>query len=710
MPRYRSQSQGGYQGGYGGYNSQQPRQSAAFEYESFFNPIPLDFVQEELGRRQDRFDTSFAGATQGQDEMNQTLVGMPDIEGKRNLVNKSVEGMNKLVDEKYGGDWGRASKEIASRVTSARSNPFWNAQSEAQKQRGLAQELKTKYGQDAFIFNDPTNLSVLDENGQVRGMDQFQPDIVQKGDYVKTAKQLIQGLEPDINAYGLTEAEIDGFLKNKTVSKITEDKIKAFAESEEVQQAFLTQHSEIQRGFNEGSDELKQQFGLEGSAKEFARKQLMGAGRSLINRQEKVDYRVDTPDQVAKAAAAKAAANRVPKPTTNTSDIVGKKWVGQTPTRNFKFNESGNIATAEERVKTWTDTPSPDMMLPVFQSYGIPNVIPPGLIARGLEGIKEFIKISAKGIPIGDDRNIPITALGLMAKEAETIGEFFAKAAVAKDETAYKEIATLHPDLIEAGYTPQEVIDIKSSADEDLQQESQTLFNYGVDWQQATSKNLIYDSDNKSEGRLFNQKLYVNGELVSGTDKEKLVAKQLGYKVGSENFKEAINQSRISDISYTGNTPGEFVMSVPNKNGKSHSTFEIAPHQAIQELATPSWNIAEFIRSAGASKRLQEFTVNGKVAEKDEDGNLRVPTQHRVDTNGDGEKDTDTFYYVESQINPESKKYETRITSVIEIDGEMFRVNDKELTLKDVIDLDKEQVREQLTTNKNKEQTGYTNK
>jgi hypothetical protein len=264
------------------------------QYESFFNPIPIDFLQQELGKRQGRYDAAYAGSLAAQDELSNVQVGMADLASKNEIISQGIGDINKLVEDKYGGDWGRASKEVARNVSSLRANPFWNAQAEAQKQREIAQELKIKYGPDAMVFNDPTALSVMNVAGGVRGFDQFQPDIIQRGDWLGTARELLSGLTANELPTGLTQADIKGFLQSGQISEIKRKKIEGLAEDPAIQRAFLNEHPEFRRGFEEGTEGLKQQFGLEGEdISSLVRDQLLGAGASAEFRKETRRYMDD---------------------------------------------------------------------------------------------------------------------------------------------------------------------------------------------------------------------------------------------------------------------------------------------------------------------------------------------------------------------------------------------------------------------------------
>jgi len=283
MPRQGYYSGGGYRGG--GYQSNfryDNNQPLAFQYQSFYDPSRVgDFIQSSQQSGQE-YDIAYAGALAAQDELAQSLVGMKDIAAKNQILNESIGDMNTTVKEKYGGDWGAAAKDIAAQVTQVRSDPFWNTAKEADRQRKIAEDLKIKYGPNAFIFNDPTKIGVMDKEGKLRGAEAFTPDIVERGDWVQTARELMSGLTADeYERFGLGKGELTGFLEGKKVSAITREKIERMASDPAIQQLFLGQHSEIRRGISELSPEQQQQHGLLGkTAQDVAYESLLGAGAS----------------------------------------------------------------------------------------------------------------------------------------------------------------------------------------------------------------------------------------------------------------------------------------------------------------------------------------------------------------------------------------------------------------------------------------------
>jgi len=256
------------------------------QYESFFNPVPIEFLQDQLRGRQGQYDTAFAGALEQQDAMAQQQVGMSDIASKNQLIQEGMGNIDKMVEEKYGGDWSRASKEVARNITQIRANPFWNAQAEVEKKRDAYQTRVDKFGDSGLRFGaDPRQLSTLDEEGKVRDVGAFAGEVVEKGDHLKTARELMAGITPDDNPWGLSEAAIDNFVQYGQVEEVDRDKIEAFADDPAIQEALLTRHGEIRRS-GELSEAQQKQHGFFGKTpEEYAKTQLLGAGASSVYRQ-----------------------------------------------------------------------------------------------------------------------------------------------------------------------------------------------------------------------------------------------------------------------------------------------------------------------------------------------------------------------------------------------------------------------------------------
>ena len=126
----------GYQQGYSrsNYQYQQPNVQ---QYQSFFDPIPLEFLQDQLGQRQGKYDTAYAGALAAKETMASQQAALQDLGSKNQIIGDVMGNIDKTIEEKYGGDWGRGAKEIARMVSSARQNPFWETKNNLRKRDRL---------------------------------------------------------------------------------------------------------------------------------------------------------------------------------------------------------------------------------------------------------------------------------------------------------------------------------------------------------------------------------------------------------------------------------------------------------------------------------------------------------------------------------------------------------------------------------------------
>jgi hypothetical protein len=576
------------------------------QYESFFNPVPLDFLQEELGRRQDRFDTSYAGALGAKDELAQRQVGLLDMADKNRIIDNATKDINKLVDEKYGGDWGKASKEVARQVTNVRANDFWNAQSEMQKKREQFNELATKYGPQAMIFGqDPRNMTTLDEQGKVRSTDQF-GEVIQQGDWGGTARKIFSSLTPDmISDAQLSEAE-HAMLRQGNWKGIKREKLEKLAKDPAIQQAFLQSHPEFARGFMEGDDRMKQQFGLQGnSINEAVEKTLLGNILPAAHSQTTYDFRQDAEKlQLQKARMdAAASASLGPITTTTETPITESGYKGIKEPKETHFSSSGALMTPAERLQQKkTAVTVKDLPL-----TGIKEV--DTLIVAGKSW--DLVKEALMNTP-GPHQDI--------IQSVNSIKEYSAAVQYKKEKEMIDTIRQEQPNL--ADMTDAEVMNAKYTADKALEQQTGRVRNLGGDWQNAMSDEYILDGDRV--GNMFQQQIMIDGKSISGTDKEKLFRKELNLGKNVD-MSKVLKTARVQGINFTSDIPGELVVNVIDGDNKPR-VLQIAPNDQVQALATPVKVISDIIRTNGTDENITSFAVNGEPARQIEDGTWIVPS------------------------------------------------------------------------------------
>ena len=239
------------------------------QYESFFNPIPLEFVQQNLQQHQQKYDVGYGEALAAKDMYAGTEVGVEDIAGKNQLVTDFTKNMDTMVKEKYGGDWGRASKEVARMVTNVRQNPFWDTAKTLKERREQERQLVMKYGPKALQFKSLQGVSAIDPaTGQVRKPEELEFDVQEQGDWQGYMKTILSSINPDQYGIGLTDAE-KGYLSHGEYSKIDRKKLDKIIDSPEVINAFLNSNPEFGKAVKAGLRYGEYEGNVKEAAKDF---------------------------------------------------------------------------------------------------------------------------------------------------------------------------------------------------------------------------------------------------------------------------------------------------------------------------------------------------------------------------------------------------------------------------------------------------------
>lgn len=542
------------------------------QYESFFNPIPLEFVQEQFDRRQGAYDEAYAGAMQAKDQFNNAKVGAPDIQYAKQLTNQFVEDTDKMVQEQFGGDWGKAAKTIARNVTNVRGNEFWQKAEILDKRREEERALTSKYGPNALVFKSVQNKSVYDPTTkQMINPESMSYDVLEKGDWNKTIQDVIGKINPDSNPYGLTRADF-GYLRSGQITEISSDKLKKIAEDPNIQQAIISAHPEMARAFNELPDKRESLFGDAPDLRQAVQSMISGNIGSQQFKQKEEKYVQDWQLKAEQEAAAEAA--KVDGQSTSiTTPIEGSGYRG-VPKINDSWFKNG-VLTVPTRELQQTSVP--------FTGAGFTD--------NNSGGANKYVNI-----------------INQIKKENPGIVNY-SKA-----------------DGSQGVRNDQEIYKIKRSADEKLAQQTGKIWTISPDWQEAQTRSMIMNDG--TLGPIFNQELYVDGKHISGEKKVKMFQEELGIKNDSE-LKEVLKSARVQGINYTGRTPGELTINVIGKDGKPH-TVEMSPNDQMQSVATPVYMLSEIIRTNGTSGDINRFSVNGESATQTDDGAWIVPSGSEV--------------------------------------------------------------------------------
>jgi len=257
---------GGYSSGMYRYN-----EPSVAQYESFFNPIPLDFVQQNLQQHQQKYDVGYGEALAAKDMYQGVEVGAEDIAGKNQIVTEFTNNMDKMVKEKYGGDWGRASKEVARMVTNVRQNEFWDTAKVLKDRREQERQLVMKYGPKALQFKSLQGMSAIDPaTGKVRRPEELDFDVQEQGDWQGYMKTVLSSINPDQYAFGLTDEE-KGYLSHGEFSRIDRKKLDKIIDQPEVINAFLNSNPEFGKAVKAGLRYGEYEGNVKEAAKDFFR-------------------------------------------------------------------------------------------------------------------------------------------------------------------------------------------------------------------------------------------------------------------------------------------------------------------------------------------------------------------------------------------------------------------------------------------------------
>jgi hypothetical protein len=239
MPRRRNRQYQGYDYGY--------NQPSISQYESFFNPIPIEFLQQNLAEKQQKYDVAFQGAMGATDQLRQTEAAMSDLAFKNELVNKGVKDINKMVTEKYGGDWGRASKEVARNITQLRSDPFWQTTKYLKEQQELEQKFKLAHP-SAHIYTAPSAVGAIDPaTGRPRSMKELTFRGEERGDWQQSVRAQFADVKGSVLQNALKQSGVPGYMKYERIEDLNDTQLRALADHPAGVDAFLETNPDFER-------------------------------------------------------------------------------------------------------------------------------------------------------------------------------------------------------------------------------------------------------------------------------------------------------------------------------------------------------------------------------------------------------------------------------------------------------------------------------
>lgn len=132
---------------------------------SMYNPQAEAQFIDAVAQRQGRFDASIAAVSAEKARIGETETY--DLAELNNRLKSFESGINELVKSKYNGDYSAAANEIAKRIGTERTNPFYHFNKEKVQMGKAYLDAKMKLGVNFLSAGNPFNVSFQDwQNGK----------------------------------------------------------------------------------------------------------------------------------------------------------------------------------------------------------------------------------------------------------------------------------------------------------------------------------------------------------------------------------------------------------------------------------------------------------------------------------------------------------------------------------------------------------------
>lgn len=191
------------------------------EIVSMYNPQAQNQFIQAAGKRQERFDVAVGTAVQAFSE----IAGMETANEPllRARLNDFESKINKVVQEKYGGDYSAAATEIVQMIGAERSHPFYRYNQEQVNAYKTFQEDARRMGPNFLYTKNP--LEVTFDDWQGTGDFMYNP--VDAGQVQKQAAQVASNLAKEIE---INPQRARGILGDQYFEIIKKAKISSLAE------------------------------------------------------------------------------------------------------------------------------------------------------------------------------------------------------------------------------------------------------------------------------------------------------------------------------------------------------------------------------------------------------------------------------------------------------------------------------------------------
>lgn len=200
------------------------------QYQSQFIPMDLNVIQRGLDQRQQAYDASLSRIAAIEDQFGQMQVDPSDIEAKQRVFGDFRNKVDEIA-ERYGGDYGAASRDIARELTSFRNQPFMQL---APYKRQLIEEARQREAQLGVnkldIGRGVDYLRGLDISSGELTPEQMQYEILNRQDVRNALKQDFGGLGTKTREYLLEQSGLPGFARARTAKGLIEGEVNQVTE------------------------------------------------------------------------------------------------------------------------------------------------------------------------------------------------------------------------------------------------------------------------------------------------------------------------------------------------------------------------------------------------------------------------------------------------------------------------------------------------
>lgn len=169
---------------------------------STFAPINYEFIQQQMDKRQARFDFAAQARAKAEEDLSKEVAATDRDQQYMDELKSGIRRNFKDIISSHGGDLSAATNDIVQYVGRMKSDPFWMANQTNLQTHSKYKELRDKYGDKAVQFMKPG--SVLDDVGNVRSVESIMgTQLEERSDSAKLARDTMSNLESNMVDAGI---------------------------------------------------------------------------------------------------------------------------------------------------------------------------------------------------------------------------------------------------------------------------------------------------------------------------------------------------------------------------------------------------------------------------------------------------------------------------------------------------------------------------